>query len=306
MSKHTAPQKKITTTVLRAMKERGERITALTAYDATFARLADEGGADLLLVGDSLGMVVQGEENTLGVTLEDIIYHTRAVCRGTKRAHVVADMPFMTYQADQGEALKNAGRLMKESGAQSIKLEGGTDVAPLVERLVKAGIPVMGHVGLTPQSVHAMGGFKVQGKDAENAKRIFDDAKALEAAGAYAVVLEGVPIELSRVITEALNIPTIGIGAGVDCDGQILVIYDLLGLDLSFKPKFVKRYLELGKTIPETVANYKKEIIEGEFPAEEHTFHAKEQLFGPRSVVPAPIDDDEDEDGLTELYGVPV
>src|SRR5688572_2752939 len=295
-------QKKVTATALLQMKEEGRRICMVTAYDATFARLADRAGADALLVGDSLGMVIQGQKNTLAVTLDDIIYHSRAVRRATARAHVVADMPFMSYQADPIRGLENAGRLIKEGNAESVKLEGGEEYGDLIYKIVRAGIPVMGHVGLTPQSVHAMGGFKVQGKDAASARRILRDAKALEEAGCYAIVLEGMPIELARVITDLLSIPTIGIGAGVHCDGQVLVIYDLLGMDPGFAPKFVKRYADLGNLIPEAIGQFKREIEEGVFPAEEHTFHAKEQLFGPLEVV---ANEDED-DGLAGLYGVPV
>ena len=224
-------------------------------------------------------MVVQGRENTLEVTVDDIIYHTRAVARGAKQAHIVADMPFMSYQGDFGRAIENAGRLVKEGRAHSIKLEGGAEYAALVERLVRAGIPVMGHLGLTPQSVHAMGGFRVQGKTKSQARNIVRDARALEEAGAYAVVLEGVPVELSREITRQLSIPTIGIGAGVECDGQVLVIYDLLGLFSDFVPKFVKRYAELGRKTVEAVAAYRQEVRDGTFPAKEHTFFAKEELF---------------------------
>lgn len=298
--------KKITATALRAMKASGDRITMVTAYDATFARLVEEGGADAILVGDSLGMVIQGDENTLAVTIDDIVYHTRAVRRGARRAHVVADMPFMSYQDDPGQAIRSAGRLVKEGGAESVKLEGGEEYAPHVERIVRAGIPVMGHIGLTPQSVHAMGGFKVQGKSAAEAQRLLDDAKALEAAGAFSIVLEGIPIELARVITKSLSIPTIGIGAGVDCDGQVLVIYDLLGLNMEFKPKFVKRYMELGVSIPQAVARYKTELKSGQFPAEEHTFHSAEPLFGPREVIVSQHDDDDGAAEVTELYGLPV
>ncbi len=299
--------KKITASTLRQMKASGERITMITAYDATMARLVDRAGADVILVGDSLGMVFQGEQNTLGVTLDDVVYHTRAVVRGASRAHVVADLPFMSYQADPTEGFRSAGRLIKDGGAHSVKLEGGEVYAPLVERLVGAGIPVMGHLGLTPQSVHAMGGFKVQGKDAKAAERILRDAKALEAAGAYAIVLEGVPVELSRVVTAQLEIPTIGIGAGIDCDGQVLVCYDLLGMFDEFTPKFVKQYANIGAAIVAAVSEYKREVVEGAFPAEAHTFHSKEQLFrGPREVVrPAPQEID-DEDGVGGLYGVPV
>lgn len=300
--------KKITATSLRQMKAAGRRITMVTAYDATFARLVEEGGADAILVGDSLGMVIRGDENTLSVTLEDIIYHTRAVRRGATRTHVIADMPFMSYQHDPIEALKSAGRLVKESGAESVKLEGGEEYAPHVDRIVRAGIPVMGHIGLTPQSVHVMGGFKVQGKTAAAAQRILEDAKALESAGAYSLVLEGIPVELSRVITKSVSIPTIGIGAGVECDGQVLVIYDLLGMNLAFKPKFVKRYVELGRVIPEAVAKFKQEIEEGAFPAAEHTFHADEPLFRLRKVPSEPSSSGRDdlEHAVTELYGVPV
>lgn len=299
--------KQVKVTDIRRMKDVGERITMVTAYDAIFAKLADRGGADILLVGDSLGMVVQGHDNTLGVTVEHIIYHTQAVCRGATRAHVVADMPFMSYQADMKEGLRNAGRLIKEGGAQSIKIEGGAEYAPMVERLVQSGIPVMGHLGLTPQSVHAMGGFKVQGKSAAQARRILQDARALEDAGAFAVVLEGVPVELSRVVTEALSIPTIGIGAGVHCDGQVLVLQDLLGLFDEFQPKFVKRYADLGKQTSEAIAQYKEEVQSGAFPGEEHTFHTKEPLFRPQvvDITPEPQGFD-DEDDVAGLYGVPV
>ncbi|MFO0724140.1 MAG: 3-methyl-2-oxobutanoate hydroxymethyltransferase [Myxococcota bacterium] len=297
--------KKVSVTTLRQMKAEGERITMVTCYDASFARLADQGGADVLLVGDSLGMVIQGETTTIPVTLEDIIYHTRAVRRGTQRAHVVADMPFMSYQAGPQVALQNAGRLLKEGGAESVKLEGGIEVAETVDRLVRAGIPVMGHVGLTPQSVHAMGGFKIQGRDPESAKEILRDAKALEQAGAYAIVLEGMPVELARVISAQLSIPTIGIGAGPDCDGQVLVIYDLLGMNLEFQPKFVKRYAELGATIPAAIQAFKAEVRSGEFPSEAHSFHAKAPLFRPTEVVPQkPVDDEEGSVG--GLYGVPI
>ena len=285
MSKQNSPKTaRVTVPSLRAMKDRGERITMVTAYDAMFARLADEGGADALLIGDSLGMVVQGRDDTLGVTVDDIVYHTRAVVRGARRAHVVADMPFMSYQADPTEAVRNAGRLVKEGGAHAVKLEGGADVAPVVRRCVAAGIPVMGHLGLTPQSVHAMGGFKVQGRRAEAAQRILADARSLEAAGAYAIVLEGIPVELARIVTQALEIPTIGIGAGVDCDGQVLVMQDLLGMDLSFAPKFVKRYARLGEVVPEAIRAFRDEVRSGAFPGEEHTFHTDAALFGPRAA----------------------
>jgi 3-methyl-2-oxobutanoate hydroxymethyltransferase len=232
-------------------------------------------------------MVIQGLPNTLAVTLEDIIYHCRALARVLRRAHLVADMPFMSYQTSVTEGMRNAGRLLKEGGAEAIKLEGGQEQVELVRRLVEAGIPVMGHIGLTPQSVHAMGGFKVQGRSAAQARQIFDDALALEEAGCYSLVLEGIPVELSARITEALRIPTIGIGAGVACDGQVLVLYDLLGMDDGFRPKFIKRYEELGSRAVAAFGRYIEEVRSGTFPAEEHTFHSPEAAgFSPRLVEP--------------------
>ena len=290
-----------TTVQIQQMKKDGQPITMLTAYDATFARLIDDAGADMILVGDSLGMVIQGLDNTIPVTLDEMIYHAKAVSRGARTAHIVCDMPFMTYQGDKFEALKNAGRILKESGAQSVKLEGGRAIADTVAQLVNSGIPVMGHLGLTPQAVHAMGGFKVQGKNPQAAQEIVDDALALERAGAFALVLEGIPTELARVITQSLTIPTIGIGAGVDCDGQVLVIYDVLGMNPDFQPKFVKKYLNLGELIPEAVRNFRKEVQTREFPTRAHSFHAKEPLFTPHSV-----DTPEEEDDVIGLYGVPV
>ena len=244
----------------------------VTAYDATFARLADRAGADVLLVGDSLGMVIQGHDTTLPVTLDDIVYHCRAVARGAERAHVVGDMPFMSYQASVEEGVRSAGRLLKEGGAHAVKLEGGVEVAEIVRRCVTFGIPVMGHVGLTPQSVHAMGGYSVQGRDEESRRRVLDGARALEEAGCYALVLEGIPTELAQEVTASLAIPTIGIGAGPHCDGQVLVIYDLLGMDEDFKPKFVKRYDAMGERVREAVASFAREVRAGEFPAAEHSF----------------------------------
>jgi len=264
--------KKITTHTLAAMKSRGEKITMLTAYDATFAQLLDESKIDLLLVGDSLGMVVQGHETTLPVTLDDIIYHCRAVARGTRRAHIVGDMPFMSYQSSVHEAMVNAGRLIKDGGAHSVKLEGGAQHAELVERLVAAGIPVMGHIGLTPQSVHTMGGFKVQGRGEGEAETLLQDALTLQEAGAYAIVLEGMPSVIAKTISEALTIPTIGIGAGTDCDGQVLVIYDLLGMNDSFKPRFVRRYEHLATRIRTAVDAYAADVKSGAFPSEQESF----------------------------------
>jgi len=263
---------KVTIHTLRQMKERGERIAVLTAYDATFARLLDESGADVLLVGDSLGMVVQGHETTLPVTLDDMIYHCRAVVRGARRAHVVGDMPFMTYQASLAEGLANAGRLMKEGGVGSIKLEGGAQHAELVSRLVASGIPVMGHIGLTPQSFHQLGGFKVQGREAGGRDKLLADARALDEAGAYAIVLEAIPADIAREITAAVSAPTIGIGAGVACDGQVLVSYDMLGMDETFKPRFVRRFATLGQTIKDATAAYVAEVRGGTFPSDAESF----------------------------------
>jgi 3-methyl-2-oxobutanoate hydroxymethyltransferase len=267
---------RVTIHTLRQMKERGEKIAVLTAYDATFARLFDESGADMLLVGDSLGMVVQGHDTTLPVTLDEIIYHTRAVMRGVKRAHVIGDMPFGSYQASLEDGVANAMRLVKEGGCHSIKLEGGAQHAELVRRLVAAGIPVMGHIGLTPQSVHQLGGFKVQGRDAGGRERLLADARALEAAGAYAIVLEAIPSDIAREITEALTIPTIGIGGGVHCDGQVLVCYDMLGMDESFKPRFVRRFASLGTAIKDAVGAYVGEVRGGTFPSDAESFAINE------------------------------
>lgn len=268
---------RVTIHTLRQMKERGDKIAMLTAYDATFARLLDEGGADVLLVGDSLGMVVQGHDTTLPVTLEEMAYHCRAVVRGTKRAHVVGDMPFMTYQASIEQGMANAGRLVKEGGCHSVKLEGGAVHAELVHRLVSAGIPVMGHIGLTPQSFHQLGGFKVQGRDSGGRERLVADALALEEAGAYALVLEAIPADIAREITERLTIPTIGIGAGVACDGQVLVSYDMLGMDETFKPRFVRRFATLGTTIKEAVSAYVGEVRGGTFPSDAESFAVTEK-----------------------------
>jgi 3-methyl-2-oxobutanoate hydroxymethyltransferase len=272
---------KVTVPTLRAMKRAADRITVATAYDATFARMLDAGGIDVLLVGDSLGMVVQGLDTTLPVTVDEMLYHTRAVVRGLGRAAaqgagaralVVGDMPFMSYQTDELTALRNAGRFLAEGGAHAVKLEGGETMARTIARIVDAGIPVMGHVGLTPQSVHAMGGFRVQGKTEEDAARVLRDAKAVEAAGAFSVVLEGIPEALAAKITRELEIPTIGIGAGVGCDGQVLVSYDFLGLTPDLKPKFVKRFAELYAVGIEASRRYVEEVKAGTFPANEHTF----------------------------------
>ena len=267
--------KPITTSEIRARKARGEKLVMCTAYDATFASILDTAGTDILLVGDSLGMVVQGHETTIPVTLDHMIYHTRAVTRGTKRAHVVGDMPFMSYKVSAEQALESAMRLMQEGRAHSVKLEGGQELAPTITRIIEAGIPVMGHIGLTPQSVHAMGGFKVQGRSSEDAQRILNDALALQDAGCFAIVLEGIPLDLAKEITSQLEIPTIGIGAGVHCDGQVLVCYDMLGMNEGFKPKFLKEYANLHEVIVGAVQNYADEVRAGTFPDESHSFKSK-------------------------------
>ena len=273
MSKHSAANSaRVTVQTLRAMTSRSERITMVTAYDATFARMLDQGGADILLVGDSLGMVVQGQDTTLPVTMDETIYHCRAVARGSRRAHLVGDMPFMSYQVTPEEALRNAGRLLSEGGMHAVKLEGGADVAVAIRRIVTAGIPVMGHVGLTPQSVHAMGGFKVQGKREEEAQRVLSDARAVAESGAYAIVLEGIPSELASRITAELAIPTIGIGAGPHCDGQVLVSYDLLGLTSERVPRFVKQYDDFYERGVAAIARFRSEVQIGTFPSAEHSF----------------------------------
>jgi 3-methyl-2-oxobutanoate hydroxymethyltransferase len=278
-SQPQAPRRRLTITDLRKMKVTGEKIAMVTAYDAAMARLVDDGGADAILVGDSLGMVFQGHDSTLPVTLEHMIYHSAAVRRGLSRsggrAHLTVDMPFGSYQASADEAVKSGMRLVAEGGAEAVKLEGGADFVEVIRRIVRAGVPVMGHIGLTPQSVHRMGGYVVQGKDSDKAHRLLDDARALEAAGCFALVLECIPAELARVITGQLGIPTIGIGAGPHCDGQVLVVNDLLGLDATFKPKFVKRFAEQGVAVASAVSAYAAEVKQSAFPAEEHSFHSK-------------------------------
>ncbi len=257
---------------LLAMKERGERIVCLTCYDALFARLLDESGVDILLVGDSVNQVLAGAETTLSATLEQMIYHTRIVRRGTSRALVVCDLPFLSYQISREEAIKNAGRVMAETGCHAVKLEGGKPMAQTVRALVDVGIPVMGHLGLTPQSVHALGGYRVQGRDEKTAERLKEDAKALEDAGAFAIVLELVPAPLASQITKSLTIPTIGIGAGPACDGQVLVLHDMLGLNDKFAAKFVKRYAALAEDVREAVRLFAAEVREGRYPGPEHSF----------------------------------
>jgi 3-methyl-2-oxobutanoate hydroxymethyltransferase len=256
---------------LFAKKQRGEKITMLTAYDATMAALLDRAGIDVLLVGDSLGTAIMGHETTLPVTLDAVIHHSRAVSNGAKRALVVADMPFLSYQASVSEAVHNAGRLLQEGGAAAVKLEGGIAMEGTVRRLVEIGIPVMGHVGLTPQSVHHWGGFRAVGKKQHEADRVMEDARSLEQAGAFAVVLESVPYHVAEAVTAALKIPTIGIGAGPACDGQVLVSYDAFGLFDAFVPRFVKQYAKLGEALVAAAKNYIDDVEQGRFPGREHT-----------------------------------
>lgn len=264
--------KKVTVRTFLKKKRDGEKITMLTAYDYPSARLLDEAGIDAILVGDSLGMVIQGHDTTLPVTVGDVIYHVKAVRRGVKRAMIIADMPFLSYQLSDQEAVRNAGLMLKEGGADAVKLEGGRRVAALVKKLVDTGIPVMGHLGLTPQSVHVFGGFRVQGRTEDDIRILKEDAKILEDSGVFSIVLESVPVEVAKEITEALSIPTIGIGAGPYTDGQVLVFHDYLGLFEDIKPKFVKRYRELGKEIIEATREYIEDVKSGKFPAPEHSF----------------------------------
>lgn len=270
---------KNTAATFAAAKAKGEKLSMLTAYDYSTAKLEDESGINGILVGDSLGNVVLGYEDTVSVTMEDMIHHGAAVARGAKNALVVVDMPFMSYEATVEEAVRNAGRLMKEGRAGAVKLEGGVRVAEQIRAIVKAGIPVMGHIGLTPQSINVFGGFKVQGKSEEAARALLADAKAVEEAGAFAVVIEAVPAALAQMITDAVSIPTIGIGAGAGCDGQILVYQDMLGMFSDFTPKFVKRYANVGEVMREAFADYAAEVASGAFPTEEHTYKIKDDVL---------------------------
>ncbi len=265
-------------TVLELKRKKGERLAMLTAYDYPSARLVAEAGVELILVGDSLGMVVLGYDSTLPVTMDDMVHHARATRRGAPEAFVIADMPFLSYGTPE-QALANAARLMKDAGADSVKLEGGVEVVPIVEALVRAGVPVLGHVGLTPQTASALGGYKLQGKDEENARRIVEGAAALDAAGCWGVVLELVPAELARMVTERIAIPTIGIGAGAHCDGQVLVFHDVVGLFSGFTPTFVKRYTEAGNAIREACARYAEEVRSGAFPSDKQSFGMKEEVL---------------------------
>ena len=265
-------------TVLELRGKKGARLAMLTAYDFPSARLVAEAGIDLILVGDSLGMVVLGYGSTLPVTMDDMVHHTKATRRGAPEAFVIADLPFLSYGTPE-QALANAARLMKEAGADSVKLEGGVEVVPIIEALARAGVPVLGHVGLTPQTASALGGYKLQGKDEENARRIMEGAQALESAGCWGVVLELVPSPLARLVTERIAIPTIGIGAGAHCDGQVLVFHDLVGLFSGFTPSFVKRYAEAGAVIKDAVARYAADVRNGSFPAEGQSFGMKDEVL---------------------------
>lgn len=263
---------KVTVTTLQQMKQEKKKITMLTSYDYPVTRLLDAAGVDVLLVGDSAGNVVSGYATTLPVTMDEMLYHTRAVARGTERALVVGDMPFMSYQTSIEEARRNAGRFLKEGGAGAVKLEGGRNMEEVIRAIVDIDIPVMAHIGLTPQSVHRMGGFKVQGRDETQRKQLLKDARAVERAGAFSVVMECVPAGLAREITETLTIPTIGIGAGLDCDGQVLVIHDVLGLLKGFRPKFVKQYVNMQEIVDRAVKEFIDEVRQGTFPGKQHTF----------------------------------
>ena len=269
---------RVTARDITQMKAKGEKIPMITAYDYTSARLADEAGVPLLLVGDSLGMVVLGYDSTIPVTMEDMLHHLKAVSRGSQRAHIVGDLPFMTYHIDAAQALTNAGRLVQEGGAQSVKLEGGEMVAEKVHRIVECGMPVMGHIGLTPQSANALGGYRVQGRGRREAVQLLKDACALEEAGAYAVVLELVPAPLARLISQRLTIPTIGIGAGPHCDGQVQVLHDMLGLFTDFVPKHTKQYLRLAEEMKGALGRYAQEVKDGSFPTAKESFDMDEAI----------------------------
>lgn len=270
---------KNTVATIQKQKEQGEKITMLTCYDYSMAKLMDEAGINTLLIGDSLGMVVLGYEDTLSVTMEDMIHHSAAVARGAKNALIICDMPFMSYQISIEDAVRNAGRLIKEGRANMVKLEGGASVCPQIEAIVKASIPVCAHIGLTPQSINAFGGFKVQGKSEEAARQLVEDALKVEAAGASMVVLEGIPASLAALISRKLRIPTIGIGAGADCDGQVLVYQDMLGMFSDLKPKFVKTFADTGSIMKQAFADYIREVQTGSFPAQEHTYTMNDSII---------------------------
>ncbi|MCH8744132.1 MAG: 3-methyl-2-oxobutanoate hydroxymethyltransferase [Chloroflexi bacterium] len=276
---------RVTVRDLAQMKVKGEKIPMITAYDYTSARFADAAEIPVVLVGDSLGMVMMGYDSTIQVTLDDMVHHTKMVSRGSQNALIIADLPFMTYQVDPAQALTNAARLIQEGGAQSVKLEGGQSVAETVHRIVECGIPVMGHLGLTPQSINALGGYRVQGRQRKEAVQLLQDAKALEDAGAYAVVLELVPTQLARLISQRLTIPTIGIGAGPGCDGQVQVLHDMLGLFTDFKPKHAKRYANLAEEIKEAFVQYAREVREGEFPTDQQSFTMDEEILNELAIL---------------------
>lgn len=270
------PTGKVTTLRLQEMKQKREKITVLTAYDYSTAKLVDEAGVDVVLVGDSLGMVLLGYDSTLPVTMDDMLHHTKAVARGTRHALVVSDMPFMSYYVSVSESVRNAGRFLQEAGANAVKLEGGREIADTVKAIIAAGIPVMGHLGLTPQSVNQLGGFRVQGRDEAAARQIINNALALQDAGVFAIVLECIPAALAKMVTTRLDIPTIGIGAGAECDGQVLVFHDLVGLYSDLSPKFVKRYASLRSDIKDAIVRYRDEVKAGVFPGQEHGFEMDE------------------------------
>ncbi|MDA0769652.1 MAG: 3-methyl-2-oxobutanoate hydroxymethyltransferase [Chloroflexi bacterium] len=269
---------RVTIRDLKNMKARGEKIAMITAYDYTSAMIVERAGIPIILVGDSLGHVIMGNDSTVPVTMADMIHHIQAVMRGTEKTHVVGDMPFMSYQADAADGVRNAGRLLKEGGCQSVKLEGGRPVADIVRKIVQAGIPVMGHLGLTPQAVNQLGGYRIQGRTTKAAVELIDDAKALEEAGAYALVLEGVPTQLAQMVTERLSIPTIGIGAGVHCDGQVQVFHDLLGLFDDFAPKHARKYANLSEVIQDAVSRYVSDVQARTFPNEKESFNMKPEV----------------------------
>jgi len=273
-------RKKITPVDIQTMKSEGKKITMLTAYDYPMALLEDRAGIDIILVGDSGGMTVLGYDNTIPVTMDEMIQLTKAVTRGAKYALIIGDMPFMSYNTSERDAIINAGRFMKEGLADAVKLEGGASVRDIVKAIVRAGIPVMGHIGLTPQTVSMLGGFKVQGKDAQAAQKIIDDALSLEDAGAFSVLLEAIPAPIAKRITERLKVPTIGIGAGIHCDGQVLVVHDMLGLFDRFTPKFAKRYINLSEIMLNVFEAYRDEVLKGAFPTDQHSFHIDEKELG--------------------------
>ena len=270
-------RKKITPVDVQMMKSEGKKITMLTAYDYPMALLEDRAGIDIILVGDSGGMTVLGYDNTLPVTMDEMIQLTKAVTRGAKYALIIGDMPFMSYNTSERDAIMNAGRFMKEGRADAVKLEGGANVKDIVRAIVRAGIPVMGHIGLTPQTISMLGGFKVQGKDAQAAQKIIDDALSLEDAGAFSVLLEAIPAPIAKRITECLKVPTIGIGAGIHCDGQVLVVHDMLGLFDRFTPKFAKRFVNLSEQMFKAFEAFREEVLKGEFPTDQHSFHIDEK-----------------------------